>query len=137
MAGKKSDAVLAAQAKLWQRVDRQLLVVEAFIRANQQVDAAHARLKTIEEENQARAAEAEEAIGARKRERAETLAGLAMVVNDDDETAGLVDVTVAEVRSARRSVSADRAREVAARAARQSAAPGNGTKRPANPTRGT
>ncbi len=136
MPGKKSDAVLAAQAKLRQRVDRQLLVVEAFIRANQQVDAAQARLKAIEEENQARTAAAEEAIGARKRERAETLAGLAVVVNDDDETAGLVDVTVAEVRSARRSVSADRAREVAARAARRTAAPGNGSKRPANPARG-
>ena len=136
MPGKKSDAVLAAQARLRQRVDRQLLVFEAFIRANQQVEAAQARLKAIVEENHARTAAAEEAIGARKRERAETLAGLAVVVNDDDETAGLVDVTVAEVRSARRSVSADRAREVAARAARRSAAPGNGAKRPANPAQG-
>jgi len=119
VSGKKSDAVLAAQAKLRQRVDRQLLVVEAYIRANQQVDAAQARLKAVEEENQARVAAAENEIGARKRERAETLAGLAVVVNDDAETAGLVELTVAEVRSARRSVSADRAREVAAKAARR------------------
>jgi len=136
MPGKKSDAVLAAQAKLRQRVDRQLLVVEAFIRANQQVDAAQARLKAIEDENQARTAAAQEAIAARKRERAETLAGLAVVVNDDDETAGLVDVTVAEVRSARRAVSADRAREVATKAARRSAAPGNGSKRRPSPAQG-
>jgi len=102
--------------------------VEAFVRADEQVGAAQDRLKTVLAENQAKVATAEEAIDQRKRERAEALAGLAVVVNDDEETAGLASVTVAEVRAARRAVPAARAREVAT-----GASASNRSKKPAKP----
>jgi len=71
-----------------------------------------------------------EAIRTRKTERAETLAGLAVVVNDDDETAALVNVSPGDVRAARRSVPAKRARDVAAKAGRRQPS----TNRAAKPT---
>jgi len=87
-------------------------------------------MKTVIAENQAKVVAAEEAIHERKHERAEALAGLAVVVNDDEETAGLAGVTLAEVRSARRAVPAARAREVATGAWASSR-----TKKPATPAR--
>jgi hypothetical protein len=115
-----------------QRVAGQLFVVEAFVRADEQVQAAQDRLKAVLVENKARVAAAEGDIGQAKRGRAEMLAGLAAIVNDDDETAALVEVSVAEVRAAKRAVPAERAREVAARAARRpAAAAANGAAKPA------
>jgi len=122
MAGRKSEAVKAAQARLRQRVEGQLLVVEAFVRADKQVQAARDRLKAVLAENEARVAAAEGAIGQAKRGRAEMLAGLAAMVNDDDEAAALVEVPLAEVRAAKRAVPAERARDVAAEASRRPSA---------------
>jgi len=119
VAGRKSEAIKAAQARLRQRVEGQLLVVEAFVGADEQVQAARDRLKAVVAENQTRVEVAEEQIGQAKRGRAEMLAGLAAIVNDDDEAAALVEVSVAEVRAAKRAVPVERARDVAARAARR------------------
>ena len=130
MAGRRSDAVQAAHDRLRHRLEGQLRIVQAFVRAEQQLTAAQearkaveadnqARLQALVAENQARVAQADEAIRTRKAERAETLAGLAVVVNDDDETAALVSVSPGEVRAARRSVPAKRARDVAAKAGRR------------------
>lgn len=120
--------------RLRHRVEGQLLVIEAFVRADGQVDAAQDRLKAVVAENEARVKAAEEQIGEAKRGRAELLAGLAAVVNDEDEAAALVEVSVAEVRAAKRAVPAARAREAAARASRRPAgAAANGTRKPATP----
>jgi len=130
MAGRRSDAVQAAHDRLRHRLEGQLRIVQAFVRAEQQLTAAQearkaveadnqARLQALVAENQARVAQADEAIRTRKAERAETLAGLAVVVNDDDETAALVNVSPGDVRAARRSVPAKRARDVAAKAGRR------------------
>ena len=130
MAGRRSDAVQAAHNRLRQRLEGQLRIVQAFVRAEEQLTAAQearkaveaenqARLEALAAENQARVAQADEAIRSRKTERAETLAGLAVVVNDDDETAALVSVSPGDVRAARRSVPAKRARDVAAKAGRR------------------
>ncbi len=136
MAGRKSEAVKAAQARLRQRVEGQLLVVEAFVRADGQVEAAQDRLKAVVAENEARVAAAEGDIGRAKRGRAEMLAGLAAIVNDEDEAAVLVEVPVAEVRAAKRAVPVERAREVAAKASRRpSGAAANGVRKPAAPAK--
>ena len=130
MAGRRSDAVQAAHNRLRQRLEGQLRIVQAFVLAEEQLTAAkearktvegenEARLQVLVAENQARVAQADETIRTRKTERAETLAGLAVVVNDDDETAALVNVSPGEVRAARRSVPAKRARDIAAKAARR------------------
>jgi len=148
MAGKRSDAIQAAHERLRERLEGQLRIVESFVRAQEQLTGAQKRRRAVEEENQARlealqaenrarVSDADEAIRARKAGRAEALAGLAVVVNNDDETATLVNVSPAEVRAARRAVPVERAREVAARAGkRESAAPStNGArKRPTAPT---
>ena len=144
MAGKRSDAVQAAHERLRERLEGQLRIVESFVRAEEQLGAAQTRRGAVEEENQARleavqaenrarVAVADEAIRARKAERAETLAGLAVVVNNDEETATLVSVSPAEVRAARRAVPVERAREVAATAGKRSAAAPstNGARKPA------
>jgi len=137
MAGRKSEAIKAAQARLRQRVEGQLLVVEAFVRADKQVQAAQDRLKAVVAENQARVEAAEEQIGQTKRGRAEMLAGLAAMVNDDDEAAALVEVGVAEVRAAKRAVPAERARETAAKASRRPLATASrGARKPAAPAKG-
>ncbi len=130
MAGRRSDAVQAAHDRLRQRLEGQLRIVQAFVRAEAQLTAAQdarkaveaenqAKLDALAAENQARVAQADETIRSRKTERAETLAGLAVVVNDDDETAALVNVSPGDVRAARRSVPAKRARDVAAKAGRR------------------
>lgn len=129
MAGKRSDAVQAARERLRKSLEGQLRIVQAFVRAQEDLVGAQerrraveaeneARIRAVQAENQARVAEAEEAIRARKAARAEALAGLAAVVNDDEETAALADVTVGDVRAARRAVPVGRAREVAAKAGR-------------------
>lgn len=131
-AGRKSDAVLAAQARLRQRVEGQILAWRRSSGADEQVGAAQDRLQSVLAENQVKVATAEEAIVSRKRERAEALAGLAMVVNDEQETAGLAGVIVGEVRAARRAVPAARAREVAAQGSAS-----NRSKKPAKPAGAT
>lgn len=129
VAGKRSSAVQAAHQRLRHRLEDQLRLVQAFVRAEEQVAAARerrkaveaendARLRAVQAENEARVGEADEALRARKAARAEALAALAVVVNDEDETAALVDVSAGEVRAARRAVPAERAREVAAKAGR-------------------
>ena len=146
MAGKRSGAVQAAHERLRSRLEGQMRIVESFVRAEEQLEAAQRRVRAVQEENEARAKavqeenlvrvrQAEEAVRARKGERAEALAGLAVVVNDDDETASLVDVSPTEVRAARRAVPAARAREVAAQGARKApAGSSNGSRRsPAPP----
>ena len=142
MGGKRSDAFQAAQERLRQRLDGQLRIVQAFVKATEQLEVAERRVRTVQEENEARVKalqeenlvrvrQAEEAVRTRKGERAEALAGLAAVVNDDDETASLVEVSPAEVRAARRSVPTARAREIVAQAARKApAASSNGSRRP-------
>ena len=102
------------------------------VRADEQVVAAQERLKTLVAENEARVAAPEGDIGQAKRGRAEMLAGLAAIVNDDDEAAVLVEVPVAEVRAAKRAVPVERARQVAAKASRRpsSAAAGSRRRRP-------
>ena len=141
MAGRRSDAVQAAHDRLRQRLEGQLRIVQAFVRAEEQLTAAQdarktleaenqARMQALAAENQARVAKADEAIRTRKTERAETLAGLAVVVNDDDETAALASVSPGEVRAARRSVPAKRARDIAAKTARRQAS----TNRAGKPT---
>ena len=136
VAGRKSEAVKAAQARLRQRVEGQLLVVEAFVRADEQVEAAQDRLKAVLAENEARVTAAEGDIGQAKRARAEMLAGLAAMVNDEDEAAVLVEVSVAEVRAAKRAVPVERAREAAAQASRRPTSPAaNGARKPAAPAK--
>ena len=142
MAGKRSDAVQAARERLRRSLEGQLRVVQTFVRAEEDLVGAQERRKAVEAENearigavqaenQARVAKAEEAIRTRKAARAEALAGLAVVVNDDEETAALADVSVGDVRSARRAVPAGRAREVAAKAGRSAAgASSNGARKP-------
>ena len=121
-----------------QRVEGQLLVVEAFVRTDEQVEAAQDRLKAVIAENEARVTAAEGDIGHAKRARAEMLAGLAAIVNDDNETAVLVEVPVAEVRAAKRAVPVKQAREVAGQASRRpSAAAANGATKPAAPANTT
>jgi len=130
MGGKRSDAIQAAHDRLRQRLEGQLRIVQAFVRAEQQLTAAldarktleaenQTRLQALAAENQTRVAKADETIRTRKTERAETLAGLAVIVNDDDETAALANVSPGDVRSARRSVPAQRARDVAAKTGRR------------------
>ena len=144
MAGKRSDAVQAARERLRRSLEGQLRIVQAFVGAEEDLVAAQERRKAVEAENEARisavqaenqtrVAEAEESIRARKAARAEALAGLAVVVNDDEETAALADVSVGDVRAARRAVPAGRAREVAAKAGRPTtaAASRNGARKPA------
>jgi len=144
MAGRRSDAVQAAHERLRDRLEGQLRIVESFVGAEEQLGAAQKRRRAVEEENQARleavqaenrvrVADADEAIRARKAERAEALAGLAVVVNNDEETAALVNVSPGEVRAARRAVPVERAREVAARAgkAKRGAASSNGARKTA------
>jgi len=122
---------------LRQRVEGQLLVIEAFVRADEQVEAAQHRLKAVVAENEPRVTAAEGDIGKAKRARAEMLAGLAAIVNDDDEAAVLVEVPVAEVRAAKRAVPVERARQAAAKASRRpSAAAANGARKPAAPAKG-
>ena len=131
MGGKRSDAFQAAQERLRQRLDGQLRIVQAFVKATEQLEVAERRVRAVQEENLVRVRQAEEAVRTRKGERAEALAGLAAVVNDDDETASLVEVSPAEVRAARRSVPTARAREIVAQAARKApAASSNGSRRP-------
>jgi len=120
---------------LRQRVEGQLLVVEAFVRTDEQIEAAQDRLRAVVAENQARVAAAEGDIGQAKRRRAEMLAGLAAMVNDDDEAAALVEVSVAEVRAAKRAVPADRARDVAAMASRRPGPAAKPATKPAVPAK--
>ena len=54
MAGKRSDAVQAAHDRLRQRLEGQLRIVQAFVRADEQLTAAQEARKTVEAENQAR-----------------------------------------------------------------------------------
>lgn len=147
MAGRRSEAVQAAHDRLRLRVEGQLRIVQAFFRAEELLTAAQeqraavdaenqARLEAVQAENRARVAEADEAVRSRKAERVEVLAGLAVVVNDDEESAALANVSPGDVRAARRAVPADRARQVAAKAGRsQPAGPStNGARKPAAPT---
>ncbi len=147
MAGKRSEAVQAAHDRLRHRLEGQLRIVQAFVRAEEQLTAAQearraveaenqTRLQALMDENQARVADADESIRSRKTERAETLAALAVVVNDDDETAALVNLTPGDVRRARRSVPAEQARKAATQASRrQPAAPTpNPARNPPAPT---
>ena len=144
MAGKRSDAVQAARERLRRSLEGQLRIVQAVVRAEEDLVGAQerrkaveaeneARISAVQAENQARVAEADEVIRARKAARAEALAGLAVVVNDDEETAALADVPVGDVRAARRAVPVGRAREVAATAGRPGAAApasSNGARKP-------
>ena len=77
MAGRRSDAVQAAHDRLRQRLEGQLRIVQAFVRAEEQLTAAkearkaleaenQARLDALAAENQARVAQADEAIRSRK-----------------------------------------------------------------------
>ena len=145
MASKRTAAVRAAQTRLRERLEGQLRAVDAIGRADEQVQAAQerlagvradndARLATLRRENEARVAAAEDTISLRRLARAEALAGLAVMINDDEETASLAGVAVSEVRTARKTIPVERAREVATAAARpKAAAAANGTAKPAPP----
>ena len=147
MASKRTAAVRAAQTRLRERLEGQLRAVDAIGRADEQVEAARqhlvnvradnqTRLAALRQENNARVTTAEETIGLRRQARAEALAGLAVMVNDDTETASLAGVAVSEVRTARKTIPVERAREVATAAARpKAAAAANGTAKPAPPAR--
>ena len=118
----------AAQDRLRNRVTNQMAVVKAYVEAEQQLDSAERRLLQLVAENDAKVAAAKEHIENIKRNRSESLATLAVLLNDDDETAALIAISVSEVHAAKRAVSEKRARQLAARAGRnRPTVTGNGT----------
>ena len=74
----------------------------------EQVAAAERHLVAIQADHGARVAAAEQVVAARRRVCMKALVDLAVIVNDDNETAELVGVGVREVRTARRAAIAAR-----------------------------
>ena len=109
MTSQRSLALQNAQARIRQRVEQQMALVSSYLASVSQIEAAERRLAAVHDECRTKVEAAEQVVAQRQRARLAALADLASVVNDDDETAEVIGVSVKQVKAARRAAAVDHA----------------------------